>query len=175
MKFTRPLKECWEARGHRVDHRSTYDPRLFSDYDLTLVESAEDILVLANRDRPRKGGKLFVRVIDVDAYLGAMTSIQPDYVDGVIFIAQHIQDLCNRRYENIRACEQHLVPMGIDLDACKYRGALGGHRIGFVSTQLSEAKGFDTALQLVARLLRDSPDAELHVVGQPSGNACGRK
>jgi glycosyltransferase involved in cell wall biosynthesis len=170
LKFSRPLKESWEARGHRVDYRSTYDPRCFSEYDVTLVESAEEILALADQERPRKRGKLFVRVIDVDAYMGAMTSIHPDYVDGVIFIAKHIQDLCNRRYENLPDCAQHLIPLGVDLDACSYRGALDGHRIGFVSTQLSEAKGFDTVLQLAARLAREQPDAELHVVGEQSGN-----
>src|SRR5260221_5791853 len=91
MKFSFVLKDYWESLGHTVIFEPGFNPNLIETCDRVFFESADTNVHLATQQRPYKKGKVFVRVVDVDALVGGPAGIQPGYIDGVIYIADPIK------------------------------------------------------------------------------------
>ncbi len=165
LKFTKVLKEHWESLGHTVLFEPGFNPNLIETCDRVLFETADANISLATQQRPFKKGKVFVRIIDVDALVGGPSGIREGYVDGICYIAEHIKQFCER-YENIKTIPQLVIPMGVDMDKLTLNQKPKGMKIAFVSTRLTPEKGFDKALSIFAELRKHSSQWELHVVGR---------
>ncbi len=172
-KFSSVLAEHWTSQGHTVIQEPGYNPNIIETCDRVFFESADTNIHLATQNRPHKKGKVFVRIVDIDAWVNGPAGIQSGYVDGVIYIAKHIQEHC-KKFQNLD-CPQHLVPMGLDVNKFSFRQRKSGNEIAFISSRVTAEKGFDIALQILADLRKESQQYQLHVVGQPFENALWQK
>lgn len=165
MKFSHVLKEYWESLGHTVVFEPGFNPNLIETCDRVFFESADTNVHLATQQRPYKKGKVFVRVVDVDALVNGPAGIREGYMDGIIYIADHIKDFC-QKFDNLKETPQIVIPMGVDLNKFTYREKDLGKKIAFISTRLTYEKGFDKALSIFTELRKHSSQWELHVVGR---------
>lgn len=171
LKFAGVLKKHWESKGHTVNYEPTFNPNLVETCDRVFFEMADTNVHLATQRRPHKKGKLFCRIIDVDAHSNGPAGIKPGYIDGLIYIADYIKEMCDRRYQNLAGVPAKVIPMGVDLERFTYQEHTKGNKIAFVATRLSPEKQFDTALWIFAELLKHSSQYELHVVGRMYENS----
>lgn len=174
QKFNRVLHDHWAAKGHWVTFEPGYNPNLIETCDLCFFEMADTNIHLATRERPAKQGKVVCRIIDVDAWTNGPAGIREGYVDDVFFIAKHIQEHC-QKFSNLQSSRQHLVPLGVDINKFTFRKKNRGKKIAFIATRLTEEKGFDIALQILADLRKKSSQYELHVVGRMFENDLWQK
>jgi len=173
-KFTLPLHKHWESLGHTVIFEPGFNPNLIETCDRVFFESADSNIHQATQQRPYKKGKVFVRGIDVDAWVNGPSGIREGYVDGIIYIAKHIQEHCEK-FQNLKSIPSTHIPMGVDLSKFNYREKPHGKNIAFVSTRLTEEKGFDEALKIFIELKKKSSQYELHVVGRMVENELWEK
>lgn len=170
-KFTQPLQDHWEQYGHTVLFEPGFNPNLIETCDRVLFESADTNAHLASQQRPYKKGKVFVRIVDVDAHANGPAGIKPGYFDGIIYIADHIKEMCENRFSNLKGVPSKVIPMGLDLSRFTYREKPRGSKIALISTRLTPEKGFDRALMIFAELAKESHQWELHVVGRMFENS----
>lgn len=165
-KFSQPLIDHWQQQGHTVLFEPTFNANLIETCDRVFFESADTNVHLATQRRPHKKGKIFCRIVDVDAWANGPAGIKPGYVDGIIYIAKHIQEYCTEKYKNLEGTPNKVIHMGVDLSKFGYRNRQRGRKIAFISTRLTEEKGFHQALMILAELRKRSSQYELHVVGR---------
>lgn len=170
-KFTQPLQNHWESKGHTVVFEPTFNANLIETCDRVFFESADTNVHLATQRRPHKKGKVFCRIVDVDAHANGPAGIRPGYVDGLIYIADYIKEMCDKRYKNLEGTPAKVIPMGVDLNRFNYKDHDKGFKIAFISTRLTPEKQFDTALWILVDLLKHSSQYELHVVGRMYENS----
>ncbi len=172
MKFADVLKVHWESKGHEVLFEPGFNPNLVETCDRVFFESADTNAHLATQRRPHKKGKVFVRIVDIDAHSNGPAGLKEGYMDGIIYIADHIKQLCDERYKNIAGIPNAVIQMGLDLDKFPMRANQSqGKDIAFISTRLTPEKGFDRALMILAELLKKSNQWQLHVVGRMYENS----
>lgn len=87
-KFSQPIREHWEELGHEVRFDPLWD-KLY-DGDINFFYQADQTVIEALK-RPHKG-KVYVQCVDVEVWTGFADQIDWNKVDGVIFMAKHIQD-----------------------------------------------------------------------------------
>ena len=172
MKFSDVLKAHWEDKGHTVLFEPGFNPNLVETCDRVFFESADTNAHLATQRRPHKKGKVFVRIVDIDAHSNGPAGLQEGYLDGIIYIADHIKELCDGRYKNLEGIPNKVIPMGLDLDKFPIRAdKTQGKDIAFISTRLTPEKGFDRALMILTELQKRSSQWHLHVVGRMYENS----
>lgn len=164
--FTRVLQNHWDKKGYWVTWEPGYNPELLETCDIVFFESADTNSHLASAERPAKKGKAVLRIIDIDAWANGPAGIRGGYFDDIIYITEHIQEYCREKYKHLKPKREHLIKMGIDLDKYTFREKPRGRKIAFVATRLTEEKGFDIALQILAEVRKKSNQWELHVVGR---------
>jgi len=169
-KFSQVLIDYWESQGHTVLWEPGYNSEIIETCDRVFFESADTNAHLAAQQRPHKKGKVFVRIVDVDAWVNGPAGLREGYFDGIIYIAKHIQEHCSEKFKNLEGVPNQVIPMGIDLDKFNYKVRNKGHKIAFIATRLTEEKGFDEALKILAELRKRSNKYELHVVGRRPGD-----
>lgn len=169
--FSGVLMEYWRSQGHEVIHEPGFNPVLVETCDRVFFESADTNAHLATQQRPHKKGKVYLRIVDIDAHANGPAGVQSGYFDGIIYIADHIQKLCESRFKNLEGTPSKLIPMGVNTDKFTYREKPAGNKIAFTSTRLTPEKGFDRALMILADLLKLSNQWELHVVGRMHENS----
>lgn len=170
-KFSGVLQRYWESKGHTVLFEPGFNPNLIESCDRVFFESADTNAHLAAQQRPHKKGKVFVRVVDVDAHANGPAGLREGYFDGIIYIAQHIKDMCDKRFQNLKGTPSKVIPMGVDLSKFTYRERTPGKKVAFISTRLTPEKGFDRALMIFRELQKRSSQWELHVVGRMLENS----
>lgn len=171
MKFSRVLKDHWEAKGHEVMFEPSFNPNIIETCDRVFFECADTNVHLCTQQRPHKKGKVFVRIIDIDAHSNGPAGINEGYMDGIIYIADHIKEMCDKRYKNLAGIPNIVIPMGLDINKFPIRTSAKNKNIAFISTRLTPEKGFDRALMILAELRKKSNQWQLHVVGRTHENS----
>lgn len=166
QKFSKVLHTYWISKGHTVLWEPGFNTTIIETCDRVFFESADTNAHLATQIRPHKKGKVFVRIVDVDAWAQGPAGLRSGYIDGIIYIAKHIQDYCNDKFKNLEGIPNVVIPMGVDLNRFSFRERRKGYKIAFISTRLTEEKGFHQALMILAELRKRSNQYELHVVGR---------
>lgn len=170
-KFTLPLHKYWESLGHTVLFEPGFNPNLIETCDRVFFESSDTNIHLATEQRPHKKGKVFLRIVDVDAHVRGPAGVRAGYVDGIIYIADYIKQMCEERYKNLEGIPSKVIPMGVDLNRFTFRERPVGKDIAFISTRLTPEKEFDQALRIFSELKRRSSQWRLHVVGRMFENS----
>ncbi len=170
-KFSYVLEDHWKEQGHTVIYEPGYNPELVKTCDRVFFESADTSVHLAEQQKPNKKGKIFVRIVDIDAHCNGPAGLQPGYFDGIIYIAEHIKDMCETRHGQLAKINNKVIQMGVDLDKYTFSDNRDGYDIAFIANHLSPQKGYDMALIVLTELLKKNKQWKLHVVGKLFGNS----
>ncbi len=170
-KFSQVLVTHWEEQGHTVLFEPGYNSELVETCDRVFFESADTSVHLAEQQKPHKKGKIFVRVVDIDAHVNGPAGLQPGYFDGIIYIADHIKDMCETRHPQLAKINNEVIQMGVDTNKFTYRERPVGYDIALIANKLSSQKGYDMALMILSELVKKNSKWKLHVVGQIFGNS----
>jgi glycosyltransferase involved in cell wall biosynthesis len=170
-KFSQVLIDYWQSQGHTVLWEPGFNSNLVETCDRVFFESADTNAHLATQRRPHKKGKVFVRLIDVDIHANGPAGLKEGYVDGIIYIADHMKEMSEKRYKNLEGIPAKVIHMGVDLSKFTYQERSPGKNIALISTRLTPEKGFDRALMMFAELAKRSSQWQLHVVGRMFENS----
>src|SRR3972149_6387411 len=153
-KFTQDVMDNWRL-SHEVEESFYYDPKLVEWADIVWFETCDNNLHQATKgagegcklyELPKK--RIICRVIDIEAWCGLHRNVDWNYVDDVIFIAQHIKELVERDINfadyGVRV---HLIPCGVNMDKFTFRkDPINTKKIAWVAHRW-DAKGIDYFLQ----------------------------
>lgn len=171
-KFTQPLIEDWQAKGHEIKKDKSWDPRLVSWADVTFFEFC-DISIQRASDpgdsfyqNPEFGvqpqnKKIICRIHDIEAWVGNHGRVNWNWVNHVIFIAEHIQNKVLSEIQLPSTTKVHLIKHGLDTSKWTFKERWHGNKIAIIGN-INHQKNFPLALQVLA----DNPTYELHVVGK---------
>ena len=162
-KFTKQFVDYWRFKGHTVTQNHYWGPELCTGMDVLYFDMIDNNLVQASNGMTKSPGqKVIVRGIDIDVYSGYAGGVNWSFVDDLIFIALHIQQMFNNSYPGV--CEnQHLIPPGVDLDKWTYKDREHGYNIGWVGNKWI-TKNIGRAFELIYELKRIDNNYKLHIV-----------
>lgn len=188
LKFTQDMKDWWEAHGHNVEYQRYYNPQLANEWaDVIWFDTTDNNIASATNpgqailaddanympwdlhEMDLTGKKVIVRPIDIEVWQGHQSAAKWDLVDDVIFIADHIRDVCppETMPELTLKTKFHTIPCGVNLERYKFREHGPGFNIAVVSEKWS-SKGTHEILQVALKLQRINPSYKIHWLGQRS-------
>ncbi len=183
-KFTAPMIDWWTSHGHEVKVSRYYDPSLVQWADLVWFFTADNNLKCATspdsnpdfagydmHEMDLTGKKIIVQPIDIEIWLGHHLASNWDLVDDVVFIADHIREVCMvdtlpARKADLRI---HTIPLGIDLDRYTFADRKPGFNIAVISEKWV-SKGTDLLLQIAMKLKQIDPRYKIHWLGRWGGD-----
>lgn len=176
-KFTASLKEYWESQGHQVLFNPPWGA--MEEADVTFFYQADNGLVTASTEKIKTKGKVYAQCVDIEVWAGQPMAVDWNYVDGLIFMADHIRDYV---LPQITPPEKvALIKPGIDLKKFTLKKSTASlerekspiRRIAYVvgDRRIWDVKRFDVALMLLKDLI-DSTGLiwQLHVLGSYSSH-----
>jgi glycosyltransferase involved in cell wall biosynthesis len=169
-KFSNVLIKHWEDNGHTVLYEPGFNPNLIETCDRVFFESADTNVHLACQQRPHKKGKVFLRAVDIDIHVNGLGGVN-DYLDGIMFVAESMRGIAQKRNHIPPNTKTEVIPMGVDTDKFTFRQHSKGNKIAFIATRLTPEKGFDRALHILAEARKQNPNLELHAVGRMFENS----
>ena len=188
LKFTQDMKDWWEVQGHKVEYQRYWNPQLANEWaDVLWFDTADNNIAsatnpgqaiiaddanyvpwgIADMDLSKK--KVIVRPIDIECWQGHQTAAKWGLVDDVIFIADHIRNICppETMPELRPETRIHTIPCGVNLDRYKFAERGHGFDIAVVSEKWS-SKGTHEILQVALALQRMNARYKIHWLGQRS-------
>ena len=183
LKFTAGMIKWWVEHGYEVRYERYYNPALVKWADIVWFFTCDNNLSAATmkRDNPDfdgydmhemdlTGKKIIVQPIDIEIWQGHQHASKWDLVDDVIFIADHIRDVCEvsqlpERKDDLRI---HTIPFSVDLDRWTFKKRKPGFDIAVVSERWI-SKGTDLILQVALKLQQIDKRYKIHWLGQRSG------
>lgn len=188
LKFTQDMKDWWESKGHVVEYQRYYNPQLANEWaDVIWFDTADNNIASATNpgqailgddanyvpwdlhDMDLKGKQIIVRPIDIEVWQGHQSSAHWDLVDDVIFIANHIREICPEETMPLLSEKTvfHTIPCGVNLDRYSFKERKPGFDIAVVSEKWL-SKGTDYILQIALKLQQIDPRYKIHWLGQRS-------
>lgn len=184
LKFTDGMMKWWVEHGHDVKVERYYDPELVKWADIVWFFTCDNNLSAATvkRDDPDfdgydmhemdlTGKRIVVQPIDIEVWQGHQYASKWDLVDDVIFIADHIREVCEvsqlpGRRDDLRI---HTIPFSVDLDKWTFKERKPGFDVAIVSERWI-SKGTDLILQVCLKLQQIDKRYKFHWLGQRSGD-----
>lgn len=171
FKFMSELIKHWEDLGHQVKKTIYWDPKMVEWADTVFFDWADNSLIRATNPNDElylqsgltipKGKHIVCRCHDIDAWCGHYQRIDWTFVDDLIFVGKHIQDLVMKNLNKPDSLKVHLIKHGIDTDKFTFRkDPVKNNKIAWIG-RITHHKCLELALQVLA----ENPDYELHAVG----------
>lgn len=161
-KFSTSIKEHWESLGHEVKFNPHYD----EPCDIAFFYTGDNTTQVGVKQCVAK--KIYVQVVDIEAWTGQPQAIEWNRVTGAIFMANHI-----RKMVDTKGIPTAIIQPGIDLDKFtpttldRFTDPI--RRMVYVvgDNRIWDVKRFDIALQLLYDIRRLKPELiwQLHVRG----------
>lgn len=136
-KFSNILQSAWLKAGHKVKTFHCLHLPLYKWADVVYFDfvdsNAKFLSRYANGDVVKDGipydpDKTHVaRCVDIDAYAKHPGAVDWTKFNACIFISEHIQNFCNRRYPNMKDAKEFLVRCGVDTE--KYRPTIDSNEL----------------------------------------------
>jgi glycosyltransferase involved in cell wall biosynthesis len=188
MKFTADMKEWWEKQGHEVEYQRYYNPKLANEWaDVIWFDTTDNNIASATNpgsaiiaddanyqpwdlhEMDLTGKKVIVRPIDIEVWQGHQSAAHWDLVNDVIFIADHIREICppETMPKLTGDTKFHTIPCGVNLDRYTFRERKPGFDIAVISEKWI-SKGTDLILQIALKLKQIDPRYKIHWLGQRS-------
>ena len=182
LKFTQPMVDWWEKCGYEVKVSRYYDPSLVRWADIVYFFTADNNLRSATNppidpdfdgydihQMDLTGKKVIVQPIDIECWEGHHQASKWGLVDHVIFIADHIRELCppDSLPELTAKTQFHTIPFSIDIDKWTFKEREPGFDIAVVSERWV-SKGTDLILQIALKLKQIDERYKIHWLGQLS-------
>lgn len=179
-KFTEDMKDWWEKQGNQVTLSRYYDPKLIPEADIIYFFTCDNNLRSATNppndpdfagydmhDMDLTGKKVIVQPIDIECWEGHQGASKWGLVDEVIFIADHIRNLCPpASLPELRPETRfHTVPFSVNPERWTFRERQPGFDIAVVSERWV-SKGTDLILQIALKLKQIDERYKIHWLGQ---------
>lgn len=170
-KFITDLLARWGKDGHKVFFELGTNPSLFKSCDVYFIDSCDHNAKVAAVAR-KYNCRLFVRVLDIEAWVKHPASVKWENVDGVIFINQRIKKLVES-YTDLSRTRVKVIKCGIDLNKFTLKKSFQGRKIALVVGQhrIYNDKRIDEAVKILAELNKRSRGFTLHILGTESNQA----
>jgi len=167
-KFSGDIIDHWRSLGHQV----LFDPQweAMKEADITFFYQASNTAV--EGVQKEHTGKIYVQAVDIEVWAGQATAVDYTKVDGLFFMAKHIQDYVLNQISF--SGNTALIKPGIDtkkytLTQRSDQGRLPIRKIAYVvgDHRIWDVKRFDIAMQMLKGLMVAQPEIrwELHVRG----------
>ena len=158
-KFMGPVIEHWQALGHEVKTGIYWGPELTAWTDLAYFYPVDSNLLAASKQQEKPlNTRIVAEAVDIDIYSGHPGAVQWQYVDALIFMALHMKELADRKFNIPKTLPQYVVPGGIDIDKWTMRrDASRGYNVAWIG-RLWIAKNVFGALQIFNQLIKTDPD-----------------
>lgn len=170
-KFTDGMIRWWTEHGYLVDAQRYYNPQLAEQADIIWFDTCDNNLASATKpgsaimddaanyqpwdlhDMDLSKKHVIVRPIDIEVWQGHQHASAWDVVDDVIFIADHIKQVCDvpalpDAREDLRV---HTIPHSVDLAKWRFRDHEPGYNIAVVAERWA-SKGTSEILQIAMKL-----------------------
>lgn len=169
-RFTPVLARGLAAAGHDV---RVADPNTSNDLSLDELASESGVIVSCWADgwlRQIASQRRSARVV---SFLRSYEALEPGVIDGVewqnvdglIFVAPHVQSYATRAFPQLGAIRQTVIEDAVDLTDFPFATrSAGGKRLGYVG-YLNSKKGIPLLVQCLAAAVRLDPQYELHIAG----------
>ncbi len=188
MKFTKDMKDWWEAHGHNVEYQRYYNPQLANEWaDVIWFDTCDNNIASATNpgqaivaddanympwdlhDMDLTGKKVIVRAIDIEVWQGHFSAAYWDKVDDLIFIAPHIRELVDP--DTLTGMHEGLkiqtIPCAVNLDRYTFKEREPGFDIAVVGERWM-SKGADYILQIALKLKQIDSRYKIHWLGKRS-------
>lgn len=186
LKFTKDLKEHWEAQGHEVKYERGASEFLAQWADVYYVDTWDNNIhylyklyhgqhddMPADWDNSKKP-RIVVRILDWEVWIGLVRSQEMiDWVDDVIVIAPHIQNKLLEDKDNATGNPLDwknkitLIRPGVNLDRFTIKSqATDGFQLGMVLGDMWWPKNHMAGLDIFTQLYRKDNRWRLHIRGQ---------
>jgi glycosyltransferase involved in cell wall biosynthesis len=116
-KFTTDLIEQWRKDGHHVEYEMGFNEALLDSSDVYFVDSCDNNAKVATQNfaEMSRRNKLYIRLLDIETWVGHPGSVNWSVVDGLIFINEKIKDYTIHTY-HLGTVNHSVVHCGIKLD-----------------------------------------------------------
>lgn len=166
-KFTSELINHWGKQGYEVKIDRYLDPALVKWADITFFEFCDISIQRASHkeDEFWKGTQpqdknIIVRCHDIDAWVGNHKGVNWNWVNHLVFVADHIREKVLNEIEISKTLQVHCIKHGINLDKYTFRKRKPENKIAWIGN-ICQHKCLPLALQVLV----ENPEYELHVVG----------
>lgn len=114
-KFSGVLKDAWIKAGHEVTLFHCFHLPYYEKADVVYFDFVDSNAQWYSTYLDKPSNKTIVaRCVDIDAYQGHPGAVDWKKFDGLIFIAKHIQEYCNKTCPVVADVKQYLVRCGVD-------------------------------------------------------------
>lgn len=160
-KFMPPVVEHWQSLGHEVKVNANWDPENIEWADIAYFYPVENNLKVASRKQKKPANtKIIAEAVDIDIYSNHLGAVNWDYVDELIFMAEHTKQIAAEKGHLPSDVPIHVVPGGVDLNKWTLRKSPErGHNIAWIG-RLWIGKNVFGALQIFHRLIRSDPNPD---------------
>lgn len=178
LKFSRDIKEHWEAKGHEVryeigasEHIAQWADMYYCDFSDNNIHYLYKIYMGQHPEHPNgksyKRPKFVVRAIDWDIYVGyARDQGLVDFVDQWICIAPHMEKKL-RAEATYREGQLVLIRPGVNLDRFPLKTTkTDGFQLGMVLGDMWVYKNHMAGLDIFTTLYHQDRRWRLHIRGQ---------
>lgn len=160
--------EALRGRGHEVRKGGYWGPELVEWSDVSIFHAVQNNLIQASRKTENPEDTTIVaEAVDIDVYAGHMGGVEWDFVDHLVYMADHMRGYAERRFDVPEDIPRHVIKGGVDLDDWTLVDRPVGYKIAWIG-HLWIAKNLIGALQIFNQVIEDRPYEpwELHALGR---------
>lgn len=151
---------CWRFQGgHEIRTGIYWGPELTEWADIAIFHPVDNNLIQASKKQEKSKGTLIIaEAVDIDIYAGQPGAVEWDYVDRLVFMAEHMRDYSLAKFRIPKTLPIDVIPGGIDLNRWTLREKPGrGYQVAWVG-RLWIAKNVFGAIQVFNQLIKADPD-----------------
>jgi len=165
-KFSSDLIDHWK-KNHEVKWEMYWNPALTHWANTTFIDFVDNSLVRASNPNDElwqgnqaQGKNIIARMHDIDAWCEHYKKVNWDWVNHLVFVADHIRDMVVGKYDFPKTLQIHTIKHGINLDKFTLKDKPRGNKIAWVGRMVHHK-----CLELALQVLAENPEYELHVAG----------
>ena len=156
--------DFWRRAGHEVKTGIYWGPELVEWADVAVFHPVDNNLIQASKKTEGKPENTVIvaEAVDVDIYAGHPGAVNWDYVDEIVFMAEHMRDYALSKFGKLKRFPQehiHLVPGGLDLSRWTMRSTPERNfNVAFIG-RLWIPKNVFAAIQVFNQLIKTDPES----------------
>jgi len=155
-KFWTDAIRYWEAQGHEVKTGIYWGTELTDWADVAIFHPCENNLIQASKTSKPPDTVVIAEAVDIDIYSNHPGAVNWEYVDALVFYAQHMREYAEARFKFPHDLPRTIVPGGVDLVRWTLRTGPRGYNVAWIG-RLWIAKNIFSALQVFHQLIKADP------------------
>jgi len=155
---------CLEAMGHKVTVGKYPEAEQIDASGLVIFHPVENGLVRASKSHERNRETVVIaEAVDIDIYAGHLGGVNWEYVDHLVFMAQHMREYAEARHRLPAGLPRSVIPGGVDLERWTLRPEREpAFNVAWIG-RMWVAKNVFAALQIFTELVKRDPEWPWHL------------